>query len=732
MIEKFERLIAIFIGSSRVDIRHRVLRLVLAGSLLTFISMGLLSFAGMLLTWNILDVRGRQLGEDSATYTAAFAERQAKQNLAKNNQMRAQLIDNQLFNVRLDVMMLSRRMTQILSEPEKYQPRILPNALNEVVESRTPYVHYSPELAQRGVSDELRREIEMASNIADDLASIIEYYPCAFVGSKEGYVLKADVMPSNTVITSLSKEPGRSTYDGRERAWYKLGATVEEPTFTDVYIAAMTGAPCITCTMPYYDGDGNLAGVVGIDCNTTEIYEQIRASAIGNSGFCFILSEKGDVLYSTQVDGDFVTGANLFDVDDDVGVKAIGRLMTAGVKGVTEIESNGEKYYASYAPMSEAGWSLATVLNKSEVAAPAMIARGNILTQIDDFKKKFGHTFLFLLCLSITLLIGLMFGLFRVSVNLSSRFVKPIQELSDGVRDIASGDFDKKLDIKTGDELEHLSTCFNAMTDELKTYMKNVTKVAADRERIETELNVATDIQQSILPREFDFGRTDFEIFASMHAAKEVGGDFYDFYLVDERHLMITIADVSGKGVPAALFMMIAKTILKNFALTSAGTDDVGSLVTNTNAQLCEGNDAMMFVTAFVALIDLKTGRMTYVNGGHNPPMLYRASTDRFEYLQTSARNYALGLMDDGEFEQETIELSKGDMILLYTDGVTEALNESEELFGEERLEECLNRLNAKKISVEEILTEVKLSLEQYVGAAPQSDDITMLGFRLQ
>ncbi len=732
MIEKFEQLIAIFIGQNRLDIRHRVLRLVLAGSLLAFLSMGALSFMGMLLTWNILDGRGQRLGADSSEYTARFAERQAKLNLSKNNQMRAQLINNQLYDVRLEIIRLSRLMTQILSEPEKYSPRILPNALYEIVETKTPYVHFSPELAQRGVSDELRREIELASNIADDLAMIIEYNPCAFVGSKNGYVIKADVMPPNTVITSLSKAPGRNTYDARERAWYKLGATVEEPTFTDVYIAAMTGEPCISCAMPYYDGEGNFAGVVGLDCNAAEIYVQIQKSAIGSDGFCFILSGKGEVLYSTQVEGDFVTGANLFDANDDVGIAGLGRLMTAGVTGVTEIESNGEKYYAAYAPMDEAGWSLATVLNKSEVTAPAMLARNNILTQIDAFKKHFGQLFWFLFGLVLASLICLMYGLFRVSVNLSNRFVRPIEELSDGVRDIAAGDFDKKLEIKTGDELEHLAACFNAMTDELKTYMKNVTKVAADRERIETELNVATDIQQSILPQEFDFDRTDFEIYATMHAAKEVGGDFYDFYLLDENHLMITIADVSGKGVPAALFMMISKTIMKNFALTMTDSNDVGALVTKSNAQLCEGNDAMMFVTMFAALIDLKTGRTIYVNGGHNPPLIYRASTDRFEYLKSSARNYALGLMDDEEFKQETIDLSKGDMILLYTDGVTEALNEAEELYGEERLEECLNRLNAKKISVEEILSEVKISLEKYVGSAPQSDDITMLGFRLK
>ncbi|MBR1581262.1 MAG: serine/threonine-protein phosphatase, partial [Selenomonadaceae bacterium] len=215
-----------------------------------------------------------------------------------------------------------------------------------------------------------------------------------------------------------------------------------------------------------------------------------------------------------------------------------------------------------------------------------------------------------------------------------------------------------------------------------------------------------------------------------MHAAKEVGGDFYDFYLLDDKHLMVTIADVSGKGVPAALFMMISKTILKNFALTMANADDVGALVSKTNQQLCQNNDAMMFVTMFVGLLDLNTGRFIYVNGGHNPPLIYRASTERFEYLTSSARNYALGLMDDAEFEQETLELSAGDALFLYTDGVTEALNTREELYGEERLEACLNQPGAERLTVERMLALVRDSLNEYADGAPQSDDITMIGLK--
>ena len=613
-----------------------------------------------------------------------------------------------------------------MSTPEKYRPRSLPNARYEIVRSRTPYVHFNSDLASRGVSAELQREIELASNIVDTFETIIEYNPCAFVGSKNGYLLKIDVMPSNSVITSLSKEPERTNYDVLKRAWYTLGVSVTKPTFTDIYTAAMTGEPCVSCAMPYYDANGEIAGAVGLDCNPSEIYQKIRETAIGSSGFCFVLNSKGEVLYSTQREGDFVTGLNLLDENDDPNVNSIGRLMISKGNGLMEIHSDGEDYYVA----EVAQWSIATVLNKSEVNAPAMIARTNIITQIDKFKEHFSQLFLFLLCMAVVLLGFVMFGLFRVSVNLSNRFVEPIHQLSDGVRDIASGDFGKTLDIQTGDELQHLATCFNGMTAELKTYMANLTKVTTDKERIATELNVATEIQLSMLPKEFDFGRTDFELFATMHAAKEVGGDFYDFYMLDENHLIITIADVSGKGVPAALFMMTSKTILKNLALMMAGSNDVSKFVSKANDQLCQNNDAMMFVTVFVGMLNLKTGQFTYVNGGHNPPMLYRATEDRFAFLNSSARNYALGLMDGIDFEQESITLAAGDALLLYTDGVTEALNKAEELYGDDRLEECLNRLGARRLKIEEIMSEVKRSLDDYVDGAPQSDDLTMLGLK--
>ena len=268
------------------------------------------------------------------------------------------------------------------------------------------------------------------------------------------------------------------------------------------------------------------------------------------------------------------------------------------------------------------------------------------------------------------------------------------------------------------------------MTDELKTYMDNLTKTTAEKERIATELDVAKNIQTSMLPNIFPAfpERKEFDIYATMNAAKEVGGDFYDFYLLDENHLVVTIADVSGKGIPAALFMMISKTILKNFAMTMSNPDDFAAVMTLSNNQLCQNNDAMMFVTVFMGMLDIKTGAFVFVNGGHNPPLVYHKSTNSYEYLKV-AKNFVLGGMEEIAFKQQSVKLEKGDRIFMYTDGVTEALNPTNELYGEERLINCLNRSD-KNLPVEELLAFVRADVNTHVNGADQSDDITMLALK--
>ena len=273
------------------------------------------------------------------------------------------------------------------------------------------------------------------------------------------------------------------------------------------------------------------------------------------------------------------------------------------------------------------------------------------------------------------------------------------------------------------DEISTLSDKFSEMITSLDDYMKNLQHVTAEKEKISAELNVATQIQADMLPRVFPgFPEEEkYEIFATMDPAKEVGGDFYDFFMVDQDHLALVIADVSGKGVPAALFMVIAKTLIKNRLQMGETPSEA---LEHVNEQLCEGNDAELFVTVWIALIDLKTGHALEVNAGHERPAI-RRKNGNYEMIRAK-HSPAVAVMEGMTFRQTEFDLEPGDSIFVYTDGVTEATNKDEQLFGEERLNEALNRYAGLKPGA--LLPEITKEIDGFVGEAPQFDDITMLG----
>lgn len=244
--------------------------------------------------------------------------------------------------------------------------------------------------------------------------------------------------------------------------------------------------------------------------------------------------------------------------------------------------------------------------------------------------------------------------------------------------------------------------------------------------KTQAELNVASNIQKDMLPCIFPpFPEyQEFDIVASMQPAKEVGGDFYDFFLIDANHMAIVVADVSGKGVPAALFMVISKTLIKNHALAGEIPKDI---FTKVNTQLCENNEEGMFVTAWMGIMEIDSGKLTYVNAGHNPPLLKRAGKP-FEYLRERA-GFILAGMEETKYRQSELFLEPGDILYLYTDGVTEATNKNNELYGENRTREILD--NVAERPFHEMLVRVKADIDKFVGEAPQFDDITMLALKM-
>ena len=304
-------------------------------------------------------------------------------------------------------------------------------------------------------------------------------------------------------------------------------------------------------------------------------------------------------------------------------------------------------------------------------------------------------------------------------------FIRPLMRIRDNVTEFAQNDtvITTSLDdIRTRDEIQELAESISCMEKDIVTYIDNIKTITAEKERIGAELNVATQIQADMLPRIFPPfpDRMEFDIYATMDPAKEVGGDFYDFFLVDDDHLCLVMADVSGKGVPAALFMVIAKTLIKNQAQQGKCPSEI---LYNVNNQLCEGNEAEMFVTVWLAIIELSTGRGVAANAGHEHPAIRRAN-GQYE-LVVYRHAPAVAAMENIRFREHEFELHPGDALFVYTDGVPEATDARDELFGTERMLEALNR--EPEADPQALLGNVREAIDGFVGDADQFDDITML-----
>ena len=293
--------------------------------------------------------------------------------------------------------------------------------------------------------------------------------------------------------------------------------------------------------------------------------------------------------------------------------------------------------------------------------------------------------------------------------------INNLNKINDTLGRITEGDLNVTVDVRSNAEFASLSDDINSTVDTLKRY------IAEAAARIDKELEYAKQIQLSALPTNFPDGE-DYGIYAQMIAAKEVGGDFYDFYKLNENTVAFLVADVSGKGIPAAMFMMTAKTIIKDLAESGMMVNEI---FTKANQKLCENNESGMFVTAWMGILDIPSGKMQFANAGHNPPLLKRADGS-FEYLKTRA-GFVLAGMEGIRYRVGEITLSEGDRLFLYTDGVPEATNTENKLYGEERLCNFMNQNAGVKAT--SLLPALKKNIDEFVGEAPQFDDITMLMF---
>lgn len=376
----------------------------------------------------------------------------------------------------------------------------------------------------------------------------------------------------------------------------------------------------------------------------------------------------------------------------------ISQYVVDGLNSIEITDFDGVKEYYTFLLKYTDGYYILALANNNEI---------NLDVNISFYALAFSQITLYLFLYFVALLI--------IKNNVSDKIAK----ISTALNAISDGDLNVHVDEHQSYEIDQLSNDINTTVDTLKRYAKE------EAEKIEKDLRLAKQIQLSALPSTFPaFPRNyEFNLFASMNAAKEVGGDFYDFYLVDKDHLAIQIADVSGKGIPAAMFMMKAKAVIKS--LVSSGMP-IDKAYMEANEKLCEGNDAQMFVTALLAVIDIKTGHVELVNAGHNPPLL-KHSDGKFEYLQFKA-GFVLAALDGYKYTKQEFDIEPGDQLFLYTDGVTEAANKNLELFGEARLRDALNgKTGLNPSGLCQLINE---SLSLFARGAEQSDDITMLAFQ--
>ncbi|HNV86271.1 MAG TPA: SpoIIE family protein phosphatase [Candidatus Omnitrophota bacterium] len=490
--------------------------------------------------------------------------------------------------------------------------------------------------------------------------------------------------------------------------WYQIPKELKRLCWTEPYYDEGGGNIIMsTCSVPFYRRFGDerrFMGVVTADVSLVWLQKMISAIKIAKTGYAFLISKNGT--FVTHPRKALIMNETIFSLAEsrqDAKLREIGRDMVRGRFGFVPFRSfvNGKDCWMAYAPIPSTGWSVAVVFPRDELMAD--IIR---LNQID-----------------IVLACGGFFILFIVIILISDSITRPLRILARATKDIAKGNWEIELpDLKSKDEVGSLTASFLYMKEALKKYIRELTETTAAKERMESELKIAHDIQMGIVPKQFPPfpERKEFDLYAVLEPAREVGGDFYDFFFIDENRLCFVIGDVSGKGVPAALFMAITKTLIRASAKEFSSSEDI---LRRVNAEILKDNEACMFVTVFCGILDVQTGEVSYSNGGHNPP-LYLRKGKGCEFLD-GEHGAALGILENGMFVRKSFFMGEGDVLYLYTDGVTESCDESDKLYSEERLRNFLsgNLEESPKELVKNTLREIR----SFSGKMPQADDVTLL-----
>ena len=702
-------------------IESKVLTLVLVSMLLvaTVFILSMLT-QNKLLTDLSNDTNERQVASVTGI-TSTVIDTVIVDNMNRITQMEAVETDEMFRDAAVRVQMISDYAGKLLSDPGSVPPAAWsrPDASHDG--ELFVKVLFAEGIEEEAVSD----RIGVIANMSDMLVSLCSAYGTnnIWFTLNEGVTLMADTVPGNWI----NADGSFIAYNATERYWYTQAVEKGGLIFTDVEFDHRTGELCVTCAMPVYGPDGTLYGVAGEDLFLSDMQEKvIQASKDGAS--LFVVNQSGHVIISPDNEGIFRV-MNSSDAVDlrTLDNKELAALVSDAMQGKTDVRilplSDGNHYMIGV-PMKTVGWTLIASYREAVAEQPILQLKENYNAIQEQaavsYRSNISRGTLLACLILAVLLIGMVTGAFVMS----KRIVKPLNTITRKISELSETNLEFKMEdaYRTGDEVEELAESFASISHKTVEYLDTVKRVTAEKERIGAELTLATQIQAAMLPHLVPAfpDRKDFDILGSMDPAKEVGGDFYDYFLIDDNHLGLLIADVSGKGVPAALFMMASKIILQSVAMLGGSP---AQILTKTNEAICSNNEAEMFVTVWVGILELSTGKMTCANAGHEYPVFKRPD-GKFE-LYKDKHGFVLGGLKEAKYKEYEIQLEPGTKVFAYTDGVPEATNADKQLFGTDRMVEALNRYPDK--SPIDILKGVRKAVDDFVQNAEQFDDITML-----
>ena len=703
-------------------IENKVFNLILAAVLIT----ALVFIGGFIYQNRMLEQLSRESSEKQQESITGFInqvmDQVVQQTMDRNTEQEAALADEMFHDLETRVRMMANYAQKLFEDEDLKVDR--PSVFTTPDPARDGEITPQLILAKGVDAGEMADRISIASEMADMMISLFsasaETNSC-FIALPEGAFLVVD----DRSASKYSESGNLVDYDVHKRPWYQQAVKAGELIFTDVEIDSFTGDIGIVCAMPVYK-DGELTAVVGSDLFLTSMRDSVQASD-GNGGFSFVVNQNGHVVFSPKTEGELqVRWASVAPDLRESDNKELAQLVSDAMEGKTDVrlvELDDGVYYMNGAPMKTLGWTMVSAFSQDVADKPAEMMVGNY----QQIQEETAAVYLRKRAVSRTTIMILLFvatGLTLLSgIVLGKKIVTPLNTITKRIAALSGSNLEFKMEdaFRTEDEIEVLAQAFANLSHKTAMYLDEVRSVTAEKERISTELHMANQIQESMLPSIFPAfpERREFDIYATMDPAREVGGDFYDFFLIDEDHLCMVIADVSGKGVPAALFMMISKIIIQSCAMLGRSA---GEILTKTNEALCSNNRMEMFVTVWLGILEISTGRITAANAGHEYPVLKKDG--RFELFK-DRHGLVIGGIDGINYKEYEFRMEPGDKIFVYTDGVAEAMNSDKELFGTDRLVEALNSDSGAK--PQKILRNVRAAVDDFVGDAEQFDDLTML-----